>query len=125
MVLCAPVTKAKIHYWAKTQKFIDEINKKGYLSYEKDERVFEIPKQYLDERASVNQREILTKIKCPTLIIHGSSDDAIPIENSKEAMQYLPPSSKLEILKGGHHTLNKKTDEVISLAVNWFNKYLK
>ncbi len=126
MVFHAPVTKAKTPSIFQGEEYLKELKGKEYVVYKKDGREFKIPKQYLIERQSINQKEILSKIKCPILIINGDKDDVVPLENSKEAMQYLPNKSKLEIIKGGGHKLNEKEwDKVISLSIGWFKKYLK
>ena len=72
----------------------------------------------------VNQKEILSKIKSPALIIHGDKDDTVPLEHSKEAMQYLSKESKLGIIKNGNHKLDSKMNLVIPLSVDWFKRYL-
>lgn len=124
LVLWAPVTKAKIPTIFKEKKLLEELNKKGFIIHKKDEREFKITKEFFIERESVNQQEILSKIKCPVLIMHGDKDDTVPLEHSKEALQYLPKESKLEIIKGGDHKLDGKIDEIISISLNWFRKYL-
>jgi alpha-beta hydrolase superfamily lysophospholipase len=124
MVLWAPVTKAKASSIVQEEELKEKLNKESYIIYKKDGREFKISKEYLIERQSVNQQEILSRVKCPVLIIHGNKDDVIPLEHSKEAIQYLSEESKLEIIEEGDHKLDKKIDVVIPLSVNWFKKYL-
>lgn len=57
----------------------------------------------------------------PVLVIYENKDDIVPLKRSKEAMQFLPKESKLEIIKGGDHTLNDKMNKIIALFVNWFS----
>lgn len=47
--------------------------------------------------------EIITKIKCPTLIIHSENDSSVPLEHAKYSNQMIT-SSKIEILQNdwGH-----------------------
>jgi len=101
------------------------LEEKGYVIKVKHGRDYKIPKQYFEERLAVNQKEMLSKIKSPILIIHGDADDCVPLEASREAIQYLPEGSKLEVIKGGSHTLDDKIEEVISLSANWFKEHLK
>ncbi len=128
MVLWAPVTKGKdkLKEILEQEKLSgEELEEKGYLTKIKYGREYKIPKQYFEERLKVNQKEILLKIKTPILIIHGNKDDSVPLQSSKEAMNYLPRGSKLEIIDGGNHTLENKMGKVIPLSVNWFEEYLK
>jgi len=124
LVLWAPVTKSKTPSIILKEELQQELNGRGYVIYKKDGREFKIPKEYLEERQAVNQKEILSKIKSPILIIHGDKDDTVPLEQSKEAMQFLPKESKLKIVKDGDHKLDNKMDLVIPLSVEWFKRYL-
>ena len=128
MVLLAPVTKSKdkLKEVLKQEKFREEeLKEKGYISKIKDGKKFKIPLEYFNERMQIKPQEILSKIQYLVLIIHGDSDDCIPLEDSKEAIKLLPKGSKLEIISGGDHKLDSKRNEVIPLIVNWFNKNLK
>jgi pimeloyl-ACP methyl ester carboxylesterase len=101
-----------------------DLKKDGYLIYKKENREFRIPEKYFIERQLIDQEEILSKIKCPVLIIQGAEDDMISIENAYETIRYLSKDSKLEIVKGGSHQLNEKMNIVIPLSVEWLKKYL-
>jgi len=128
LVLWAPVTqsKDKLKEILEQEKLSgEELEEKGYITKTKHGRNYKIPKQYFEERLAVNQKEMLSKIKSPTLIMHGDADESVPLESSKEAIQYLPKGSKLKIIKNGNHTLDNKIEEVASLSVNWMKKYLK
>ncbi len=124
LVLFAPVTAPKRpSIFEKEMK--KELDEKGFATQYKDEKVFKISKEYFEVRESINQKEILSKIKCPVLIIHGTEDNSVPLEDSKKAMQYLSETSKLEIIKGAEHKLEEDLDRVITLSLNWFKKNLK
>jgi len=125
LVLWAPVTASKVPSILKDKQVEKDLENKGYFLYRKDEKDFKFPKQYLEERTSINQEKILSKIKCPVLIIQGTNDNTIPLEDSKKALKYLSKESRLELIEGGIHSLNNKIDEIIPLTLNWFNKYLK
>lgn len=124
LVLWAPITKSKTPSIIQKEESQQELNERGFIIYQKDGRKFKIPKEYLKERRAINQKEILSKIKSPVLIIHGNKDDTVPLEQSKEAMQFLAKKSKLEIIKNGDHKLDDKMNIVIPLSVEWFKKYL-
>jgi alpha-beta hydrolase superfamily lysophospholipase len=124
LVLWAPVTKSKTPSIIQKEELQRELSERGFIIYQKNGRKFRIPKEYLEERHAVNQKAVLSKIKSPVLIIHGDKDDTVPLEQSKEAVQFLPEDSKLEIIKDGDHKLDDKMSEVISSSVNWFKKYL-
>jgi len=119
-ILFAPVTSQKTN---DLEKYEGLMGDKGYFIKEKDGNKFKIPKKYLEERVAVNQEELLSKITIPVLIIHGDNDDKVPLEASKNSIQFLPQGSKIEIIKGAGHDLEEDYGRVISLTVDWLNNY--
>ncbi len=124
IVLFAPVTASKKLFLLE-EGMEKELDEEGFVIKHKDGRIFKIPREYFEARDKINQEEILSKIKCSVLIIHGTEDDSVSLKDSKEAMQYLPEGSKLEIIGGAGHKLEEDIDKVIILSLNWFKKYLK
>ncbi len=124
LVLWAPVTQSKTPSIIQKEELQQELNEKGFIIYKKDGREFKIPQRFFKERQAVNQKEILSKVKSPVLIIHGDKDDTVPLEQSKTAMQFLPENSKLEIIKDGDHKLDGKMNIVIPLSVDWIKTHL-
>ncbi len=125
IVLWAPVTagKDKLEEVVVQEKLSkEELEEKGYVIKKKDGRDFKIPKKYFEERLKINQKKLLSRVKCSVLILHGDKDDVVPLEESKEALQYLR-DAKLEVIKGGSHKLDMIQD-VFDLSLNWFKKYL-
>jgi len=130
MVLWAPVTAKKENYAEKkfTPEQLQELKEKGYVTRIREKGIRKriiIDKQMTYDREAVNQKEILSRIDCPVLIIHGNKDESVPLEDSKSAIQYLNPESKLEIIEGANHDFTEQLDAFITLSTNWFKQYLK
>lgn len=128
MVLWAPVTekKDKLKEVFEQEGYSkEEFEKIGYITKEKNGQKFTIPKKYFKERMAVNQTEMLSRIKCPVLILHGEEDDVVPLEDSKEAVKILE-NSKLEIISGLGHRFRFDDKKVsLDLSLNWFKEHLK
>ena len=122
--LVAPVTQGKAPDLYDDSIIKAEIQKRGFFLKQKDGKTFRVPKEYITERKNVNQKEVLSKIKCPVLIIHGSEDSTVPFESSKEAMNYLPKDSKLETIKDADHDLRIKHG-IVPILSNWFKEIIK
>ena len=90
-------------------------------------RVFKISKQTLLDFEQINQKELVEKITCPVLIIHGDNiedeEEIQLLERSKKAIKMLPETCRLEIIAGGRHGLRAEWDTVISLTCEWYKKY--
>lgn len=125
MVLWAPVTDKKEKYLE--YKFgpgqAEELEEKGFIIREKRGREFKIPKEYFEERESLDQKELLSKIRCPVLIIHGDADESVPLEWSKTALTMLPEGSDLEIIEGEGHLFDNAMSKVADLTKEWFESH--
>ena len=129
LVLWAPATDPNkdIQSWYSKGRF-KEMEDTGYLVKTRGmgvRRRFVIEKGMFDELANVNQEKLLSKVKCPVLIIHGDKDEVIPLEKSQQAMQYLPKSAKLEIIKGADHEFYEQLDQFVKHTVAWFKMVLE
>ncbi|MBR9705664.1 alpha/beta hydrolase [Candidatus Pacearchaeota archaeon] len=127
----APVTKKKEDYAKKrfSKEQLEELENTGLITRvrEKDKYLrtkIVIDKQMIIDRESVNQKELLSRVKCPVLIVHGAKDIGVPTQDSRSAMQYLSPESKLEILTQDGHDFAKSWPKAIDFVSNWFKKYL-
>ena len=125
IVLLAPLTAAKTPDELKDPKNRQKLLQEGYFIVTNRDKEFRIEKEYLQERESIKQEQILSVIKCPVLIIHGDKDDVVPLEHSKNAMKYLPQNSKLEIFKDGSHRLEEDLEKLSSMSTEWFKEHLK
>ena len=56
------------------------------------------------EAMAFDSRRRLAEIGCPTLVVAGSSDEAVPIHHAKMLHDGIP-NSQLVIIDGAHHTL--------------------
>ena len=126
MVLWASVTEKKdmLESVLKQEGFSkEEFEKLGCIVKKKDEKEFIIPKKYFEERINIDQEKMLSKIKCPALIIHGGKDDVVPLEDSKKAVEILE-NAKLEIIKElGHRFAFDESKKSLVLSLEWFKKY--
>lgn len=129
MVLWAPVTDKIRYSWRQrySPEQLQELEERGYIAKIRDKgirRKIIIDKQMLKDREGVDQKSLSSKIKCPVLIIHGDEDDRVPLQDSKNAMKYLPKNSKLEIIAGADHDFTEQLSQFIDCSISWFRKYL-
>lgn len=75
----------------------------------------------LEEFEQVDQRELLSRVKCPVLLIHGDQgeEERQLLERSREGMQYLPESSRLTVIHDASHDMLDHFDKVIQLTREW------
>jgi dipeptidyl aminopeptidase/acylaminoacyl peptidase len=83
-------------------------------------------KKILEERTILNLVNKLPNI--PYLIIHGKSDETVPVEQSiliAEKLKELNYDYKLVLFEQGDHYLKKYRKEVDTLKRDWYGKYMK
>jgi len=125
MVLHAAPTKPQMPPRLQTEEAKFSFERRGYaIITNSSGDKFRVDKTFLKEMENINQSEILRRLTCPVLLIHGSSDERVLPDHSKSALPLLPPQSSLEILLGNGHYFNDGVDNTISLSVEWFKKFL-
>jgi dipeptidyl aminopeptidase/acylaminoacyl peptidase len=80
----------------------------------------------LEERTILDSVDKLPNI--PYLIMHGKSDETVPVEQSimiAEKFKDLNYHYRLELFADGDHYLKKYRKEVDEFRMQWFDKYLK
>ena len=105
---------------------------KEELKHSKDKGYFELgsgKRLRVDFFEDLTKYSIITeirKIHCPLLIIHGTMDEAVPVEHAYELHRHAHEPKQLEIIEGANHMFDKPEhlETVINLSIGWFKRYL-
>jgi len=78
--------------------------------------------QFVEDFSMYNVLSEAKKIKCPTLLIHGSRDEVVPVKSSMEILDAMECPKKLIIIDNGNHLLSKGEEikEINKLILEWF-----
>lgn len=130
IVLWSPVTNKVRYLWKDklSKDQLEELSEKGFFTRKRKNAIretYHIDKQMLIDRESVNQKELLKGISCPVLIIQGTKDTSVPVEDSENAIKLLSKESKLEIVENADHDFTEHVNEMVELTNNWFFKHLE
>ena len=77
------------------------------------------------ELENVDQQAILSRIKCSTLIIWGDLDTSIALKELKDAINFLPKGSILNVVKGANHKFEGKVNELVKAIAMWITSKRK
>ncbi len=113
---------SNLHCEQKQSKFIEKLVKRtfGHLSEEQKE-------QFCKERSVINYAEKITP-ETPLLIVHGTADDRVPVEDSIVLSRQLLKNRtnlKLLLFEEGTHFLRDHKNELNRVRKDWFDKFLK
>lgn len=109
-------------------KQLPQVKKSGYffISSKRTGKKYKIKIGYYYDLFKYNTPAQIKKIKVPTLIIHGSKDESVPISHSRLALRLLKSPKKMVIIRNAPHTWKqpKYYQQINPIVVNWFKKYL-
>jgi uncharacterized protein len=106
------------------QQYMDDWKQKGYNYYESGNmRKLKINYSFIEDAKKYVMYGKAKEIKCPILIVHGTADDAVDINDSRKLVKGLP-NWKLIELEGADHKLEINGDRSESNRIlgEWFEK---
>jgi hypothetical protein len=100
-----------------------EVEEKGWTTLGSGK--FILGKPLFEEMAELYPYEALSKIKIPTVIIHGTSDTKVPFRDSKEYVSFLP-FGRLIPIDGAEHGFHEagETGRAIDETIIFFRNNL-
>jgi len=112
LVLKAPVSDYLGKIISQVTKFpIEEWKEKGFIYFtDKKGEKRKVNYSFFEDAQDVHGFDAATKIKIPTLIVHGDQDQSVPIEQSKKTCTLIE-NCTLEIIKGADHYFSKPEDK--------------
>lgn len=83
-----------------------------------------IDSKIVDEMKTVEQNELLSEVECPVLIIHGSEDNVVSLEDSNNAVEKLE-TAEIKVIENLSHDYDNQLGKVVEATEDWFCKYLQ
>lgn len=78
--------------------------------------------------STINQRQLLSAIRCPVLLVHGGQliegEEHQLLTHSRVGLPMLPAGSRLEVLRGADHSLLDYIEVVARHGLDWLAEYL-
>lgn len=107
MALKAPVSDYPSQRLRKYgQKYLDLWKEQGYNYFTKtDKTKVKVNYSFYEDSKKHVMLNKAKQIKCPVLIIHGTKDESVPIEDSRKLAKELPNAELIE-LEGENHKLS-------------------
>ncbi len=98
------------------------VNEEGFYEPVEGKRV---TREFLMDVKRYSAEEAMEELSIPTLVMHGSEDGVINLEDSKRFYSGLECEKRLQILEGEGHRLSKEADrQAVANALEWFDKQI-
>ena len=78
------------------------------------------PEPWFSEFESVTTERSIAGIRIPTLVVHGSADDVVPVDHARRLSERAP-GADLRIIEGAGHQL-RKVDAAIDVVFSWLDR---
>ena len=85
-------------------------------------QLFQCGPKILTESSNLDMFEEMTRIHKPLLVIHGTEDAVVPLEEIEKLMDFAqgtPGEKKLAVIEGTHHSFPYRQDELFKQIVKW------
>ncbi|PLR81290.1 hypothetical protein CVD25_02440 [Bacillus canaveralius] len=107
---------------------LQELDETGYITdYQNggSRKAVIIEKQMLLDFEQFNQEEVLKRITCPVLIMHGDEgwEEKVLASISQEGVKWLPTESQLTVIQGADHSFMDHLSIIERLSIDWLRKY--
>jgi len=106
-----------------TEEQMAEYRRKGYSELPSGRR---LKLSYFEDVGRYNLCKEIETLGVPVLIIHGSEDELVPVEQPHELYEHAREPKGLEIIEEGEHALRdpEHMERILELALDWFRRYV-
>ncbi|GFP93207.1 putative uncharacterized protein ydl057w [Phtheirospermum japonicum] len=100
--------------------FLEKLKKDGYIDIKNKsgEVDYRVTDESMTERLNTNMHKACLSIdkRCRVLIVHGSADEVIPVEDGHEFAKIIP-NNRLQIVEGANHGYSSHQDELVATVL--------
>ncbi len=82
-----------------------------------------LSQQYIDDMAQIDSVvEIGAKIAVPWLLVHGSQDDVVPLQDTNDIIARASFGADQVVLDGADHVFSDHSDQMVQVVVEWMQR---
>jgi pimeloyl-ACP methyl ester carboxylesterase len=84
-----------------------------------------LSQKYLDDMNQIHSVvERAAAIDMPWLLLHGTEDDVVPLQDSKDIVAKAGDSAELVIIDGADHVFSEHVEQMVEKVVGWVTAQL-
>ncbi len=120
LVFLSPALRPAIDMWPRYQELYEDVELTGYV--QKPGSSIVLGEAILDSLRVTDLLEETGSLNMPILVCHGTNDDRIPIQHTRDLVNHLP-NADFQVFDGASHSYNpadKYREQVLHSIQNWF-----
>src|SRR3989338_4963019 len=100
---------------------IEEWKSTGYMTFGEHEYKIKLGYSFVEDLMQYNVYESVKNIGCPTLVVHGDSDQEVPISHSQKLFESLVCDKKMAVVKGANHYYSNPLHfiHLVKIVLDW------
>ncbi len=106
-----------------TEEQLQAVRRSGFFQTPSGKR---LGMSYFEDARRYDLCQAIEEIDRPVLVVHGSLDDDVPLDDAYELYERAREPKRLEVIDGGDHSLRRPEDmrRILQLCLEWFGQYL-
>ena len=82
-----------------------------------------LSQQYINDMVQIDSVvEIGAKIAVPWLLVHGSQDDVVPLQDTSDIIARASLGADQVVLDGANHVFSDHSDQMVQVVVEWMQR---
>lgn len=119
---CPVFSSNELWDWRLNESGVAKWKKEGYLKLFSKRWSYDV----YEDAMTYNMREIASKIKSPTIVVHGDQDVTVPMSQAENIAFSVKGEKRLVVIKGADHFFKeeKQFSIVVDTMCSWLCDYL-
>lgn len=111
-----------MHFLSANQR--QELKSTGKVKFSSRGRALQLSNKFFADAANYNLPEVVASMQTPLLVVHGDSDEIVPVREAYQAHEMNPANIKLAVIPQADHMFSRPEhrQQISKLVVEWFKE---
>jgi putative redox protein len=111
-----------MHFLSQNQR--RELKNTGEVKFSSRGRALQLSNDFFADATKYNLPEVVASLQIPLLIVHGDSDEIVPVKEAYQAKEMNPANTRLAVIPMADHMFSRPEhrQQISKLVVKWFRE---
>ncbi len=111
-----------LHFLSQNQR--RELRDTGEVKFSSRGRALQLSKDFFADAEKYKLPEVVASLQIPLLVVHGDSDEIVPVQEAYQAKNINPANTQLDVIPQADHMFSvpEHRRQVSELVVDWFQE---